>query len=643
MAKHYLDIEGLEDYTGKLTTKYKTIFASKTDVGTPLVAATAAAMTDTTKIYVYTGSETGYTAGNWYYYNGSAWVSGGIYNSIAVETDTTLSESGMAADAKATGDAIEEIDTDITDLKNAIDIISLPWKSGALYQATGIEYAIASRSVTPFLPVTPCETIYIERDSSLSGVGVFEFTSNTTTASGVNERLSFYSISANKSFYTVGESTHYVRLQCNYPLADVVGKVTVLRLSSSLNAVIERFSPSFVTPSMFADQTNNTDAKMIQAAVNYAFSHKCDVGFDRMYTLNSGEYILLNKYSGHVETSNRFLTRFFGVSGGGIIYKYSGNIFTANNAYASESGDFSFENLTFESETGAGCNVFNMNTMMRFTVKGCFFKNVDSVAKNTYIESSARTHYWQDATFEDCTIIGGKGWAFFADGVYVVELNNLTIEHRDGGVRFGVYHGNESYPYARCRGLKITNCCIEGISGANVRTLDGNNNPANAWAIHVECPSQVLIQGCYFEGNYKNILMRNGGSDEVYSADICNCWLSGYFNKERYGSESSYKEIVNDKYIVTIGGTLGNYKIENCSTERGGVINAPASASNMTILYLANSLNPAAKGERDFSSYSYDSATGTWSGSGAVYNDTVVTGGNNNQSVCKTYQVVSMT
>ena len=52
-------------------------------VGAPLVANTASAMTDKTRIYVYVGSQTGYTAGNWYYWNGSAWISGGVYNSIA--------------------------------------------------------------------------------------------------------------------------------------------------------------------------------------------------------------------------------------------------------------------------------------------------------------------------------------------------------------------------------------------------------------------------------------------------------------------------------------------------------------------------------------------------------------------------------
>lgn len=45
--------------------------------GAPMPVDTVAEMIDTTKVYLYVGSETGYTFGNWYYYNGSAWVSGG--------------------------------------------------------------------------------------------------------------------------------------------------------------------------------------------------------------------------------------------------------------------------------------------------------------------------------------------------------------------------------------------------------------------------------------------------------------------------------------------------------------------------------------------------------------------------------------
>lgn len=106
----YVDKDGLQYFAEELTAKNKEIFAVKAEVGTPLVAATAAAMTDTSKIYVYTGSETGYTAGDWYYYDGSDWQSGGVYNSAAVQTDTSLSVAGMAADAKTVGDDLDALD-----------------------------------------------------------------------------------------------------------------------------------------------------------------------------------------------------------------------------------------------------------------------------------------------------------------------------------------------------------------------------------------------------------------------------------------------------------------------------------------------------------------------------------------------------
>lgn len=57
-------------------------------VGSPLTASLASAMTDQTKVYVYVGSETGMSAGHWYYYNGTSWVDGGVYNSIADDIAT---------------------------------------------------------------------------------------------------------------------------------------------------------------------------------------------------------------------------------------------------------------------------------------------------------------------------------------------------------------------------------------------------------------------------------------------------------------------------------------------------------------------------------------------------------------------------
>lgn len=88
--------------------------------GAVLVAKTKSAMSDTSKIYVYTGSESGMTRGNWYYHNGSAWVSGGAYNQNLDAIDATLTQSNKGADAKVTGDRLTAAETDISKLRGTI-------------------------------------------------------------------------------------------------------------------------------------------------------------------------------------------------------------------------------------------------------------------------------------------------------------------------------------------------------------------------------------------------------------------------------------------------------------------------------------------------------------------------------------------
>jgi len=112
-------------------------------VGAPMVARTAAAMEDTDRIYVYTGSESGYTNGHWYYYDGSAWADGGVYNSVAVDTDTTLTIAGKAADSKKTGDEItslkEDLNAQIDGIYNDLDAQIPAWEQGTLSTNSGGE------------------------------------------------------------------------------------------------------------------------------------------------------------------------------------------------------------------------------------------------------------------------------------------------------------------------------------------------------------------------------------------------------------------------------------------------------------------------------------------------------------------------
>lgn len=93
--------------------------ANKDDYGSPLTASTVSAMTDKKKVYVYTGSESGYTAGNWYSWNGTAWVPGGVYNSAAIQTDKTLTQSDKAADSAIVGQQIGELKESISDLQGS--------------------------------------------------------------------------------------------------------------------------------------------------------------------------------------------------------------------------------------------------------------------------------------------------------------------------------------------------------------------------------------------------------------------------------------------------------------------------------------------------------------------------------------------
>lgn len=89
----------------RIGTTAEEIAKLKALVGTPLVATAKSGMTNHDKIYVYVNEDPdpGMTSGHWYYWDGSAWADGGIYNSAAVNTDTTMSVSGAAADAASVG------------------------------------------------------------------------------------------------------------------------------------------------------------------------------------------------------------------------------------------------------------------------------------------------------------------------------------------------------------------------------------------------------------------------------------------------------------------------------------------------------------------------------------------------------------
>ena len=144
--------EEIQELGGRLDTAEDDISDIKDQLltynGQPEVTSTAAGMTDQDKIYVYVGEEDGYTTGDWYYYNGTAWVSGGAYAANPVQIDDTLTQAGEAADAKATGDQITAVKTALGEVKSDLSKFDYNAKSPSLWDYNDPNMVIANKQIT---------------------------------------------------------------------------------------------------------------------------------------------------------------------------------------------------------------------------------------------------------------------------------------------------------------------------------------------------------------------------------------------------------------------------------------------------------------------------------------------------------------
>lgn len=85
---------------------------NQAETGAPTKVELVSQMTNPDKNYLYIGEEQGYNSGHIYYLVDGAPVDKGVFGGTNI--DDTLTISGQAADAKATGDKIEEIKEDLS-------------------------------------------------------------------------------------------------------------------------------------------------------------------------------------------------------------------------------------------------------------------------------------------------------------------------------------------------------------------------------------------------------------------------------------------------------------------------------------------------------------------------------------------------
>ena len=194
--------------------------------GSPTPVSTVAEMTDESAVYLYTGSETGYTAGNWYYYDGTAWTSGGTYGGAV--TDSTLTQDAPA-NARAVGQALaEKADADdvdaIDDRVTALETEGIPTNvkqaiytllSSAVYNVANLtdEKAI----IESWASVVTSISISLST-VSISGNGTQQLTASTTPSGGVivwsssNENVA--SVSNTGLVTSVGNGTCTITASC---------------------------------------------------------------------------------------------------------------------------------------------------------------------------------------------------------------------------------------------------------------------------------------------------------------------------------------------------------------------------------------------------------------------------------------------
>ena len=267
----------------------------KSLVGTPLKATTASDMTDTSKIYVYTGNESGYINGDWYYHDGSAWVDGSTYNSVAVGVDDTLTVNGMPADAKVVGDEISSINTHLSQLEDLT--IDQPYSGAISFSIGGIGITAGkTNSMTSRLRMTythalPNTTYRFEIADTAVYVAMYVhfYSSNAETTWLGNP----FEVQSKRGVFTTPEGTNYIRIvfkdgtndSRTMEASDVTALADAFRLFQTATSKKERTS-EFIRFTVKDNHrwTDNASTTTDDAESSTEVDHLCIITLPESYT-----------------------------------------------------------------------------------------------------------------------------------------------------------------------------------------------------------------------------------------------------------------------------------------------------------------------------------------------------------------------
>jgi len=192
----------LSAFSGRIQDNYDYIdtvaTALREQIGNTLVTDTIDSSLNHSKAYVYIGtSTTDINKGDWIYYDGTAWKSGGVYNSEGYQTDKTLTVANMAADAEIVGGEIDDLKSAINFSNNGYESVRMlsPFENGAIYDGaiqTYGDFRVANTNLITFTEATQLKIA--------SGFWItISFFVNGTYSSSTSWTANLYNLPANST------------------------------------------------------------------------------------------------------------------------------------------------------------------------------------------------------------------------------------------------------------------------------------------------------------------------------------------------------------------------------------------------------------------------------------------------------------
>ena len=191
--------------------------------GSPLVASSTSEMTDTNRVYVNT------TDGYWYYYNGTNWVQGGVYQ--ATEDSSNVTNINNALDIGILTEKSENIFDTHFKLNSSIDNSDGSFVTGSEY-----EHNIATDEYVEI----EGDTTYVYYCAEVVGTQISKrayFYANDKTMIPASESLNYTELTHNGTFKTP-VNTKYIRIVCIH-LAKTSQEIYNITLKTSIVKTID--------------------------------------------------------------------------------------------------------------------------------------------------------------------------------------------------------------------------------------------------------------------------------------------------------------------------------------------------------------------------------------------------------------------